>query len=421
MNELSQRLSLIKPSATLAVNAKATKLRAQGHHIINLSVGEPDFDTPEFIKKAAIAAIREGFTKYTPTDGIPELREAIVAKLENDNNLHYKKEQILVSDGLKQTLFNLAQALLNEGDEVIIPSPYWVSYPAMVKLAGATPVFVESTMANRFKMQPEHLAKAITPKTRLLILNSPSNPSGMAYSEDELKALGAVLEKHPNVLIASDDIYEYILWGMSHYVNILNACPELKDRTIVGNGVSKAYAMTGWRIGYAAGPEYIISAMKKIQSQSTTCANSIAQKAAAAALTAKHDFFYPMLEAYKTRHDLVHHALNQMDGVECLASDGTFYLFPNMTGAIKTLGVKDDLELAEYLLEKAKVAVIPGTAFGMPNFIRLSCATSEENLRKAIEQIEKSIKARALTLCQHPITIGTHCSWVADLLSTVII
>jgi len=393
MTILSERVSRIQPSATIAVNAKANALRAEGHNIINLSVGEPDFDTPEFIKEAAIKAIHDGFTKYTASEGIPELREAIINKLSNDNDLQYEMNQILVSDGLKQTLFNLTQALLNDGDEVITPTPYWVSYPAMAKLAGATPVFVESTMANRFKITPDALEKAITPKTRLFMINSPSNPSGMAYSLDELKALGAVLKKHPQIIIASDDIYEYIFWGEDRYVNILNACPELKDRTIIGNGMSKAYAMTGWRVGYAAGPADLIAAMKKVQSQSTTCANSIAQKASAVALNAGRDFFQPMLEAFKSRHDFVLDALTAMDGVECLNSDGTFYLFPDMTKVIARLGLKDDLELAEYFLEKANVAMVPGTAFGMPNFIRFSCATSEENLRKAVDQIAKAINS----------------------------
>lgn len=388
---LSKRASQVKPSATIAVNAKATELRAQGRDIINLSVGEPDFDTPEFIKEAAIAAIDAGFTKYTASDGIPELKDAIIQKFSTDNDLHYESNQIIVSDGLKQIFYNLMQALLNEGDEVIIPTPYWVSYPPMAQLAGATPVIVETTAATRFKMTAEQLKQAITPKSRLIIINSPNNPSGMAYTAEELKALGDVLEAHPQIIIGSDDIYEYILWGMDRYVNILNVCPKLKDRTLIGNGMSKAYAMTGWRIGYAAGPADLIAGMKKIQSQSTTCANSIAQKASVAALKANRDFFYPMLEAYKSRHDFMLDALNQMDGVECLASDGTFYLFPNMTGVIKRLGLDDDLALAELLLEKASVAVVPGTAFGMPNFIRFSCATNEENLRTAMAQITKTL------------------------------
>lgn len=387
--ELSKRVTQIKPSATMAVNAKATALRAQGHHIINLSVGEPDFDTPEFIKKAAFDAIRHGFTKYTASDGIPELKEAIVHKLKRDNQLLYEPDQIIVSDGLKQTFFNLAQALLNDGDEAIIPAPYWVSYPAIVSLAGGIPVIVECTVANRFKLTAEQLENAITPKTRLFFLNSPNNPSGMAYTEDELKALGEVLKKHPQIVIASDDIYEYILWSTNHYVSILNVCPELKDRTVVGNGMSKAYAMTGWRIGYAAAPKYLLNAMKKIQSQSTTCANSIAQKASAVALNTDPDFFKPMLEAYKMRSQFVFNALSQIEGIKCLTSDGTFYLFPNMKVIIDRLGLANDVALAEFLIEKAGVALVPGTAFGMPNHIRMSCATSDDNLSEALEKIKK--------------------------------
>lgn len=389
--QLSKRVTQIKPSATMAVNAKAMELRQEGRDIINLSVGEPDFDTPEFIKEAGIEAIQQGFTKYTASDGIPELKDAIIHKFKNDNQLEYTPSQIMVSDGLKQVFYNLAQALLNEGDEVIIPAPYWVSYPAMAQLTGAEPVIVNCTSENRLKLTAEQLEKAITPKTRLLILNSPNNPTGMAYTANELKALGDVLKKHPRIVIGSDDIYEYILWGMDHYVNILNVCPELKNRTVVGNGMSKAYAMTGWRIGYAAAPEDIIAGMKKVQSQSTTCSNSIAQKASAVALKGGREFFEPMLEAYKLRHDMMHKALNQIDGVDCLASDGTFYLFPNMEPVIQHLGLSDDVALAEFFLEKAGVAMVPGTAFGSPGHIRISCATNEENLKKAVEQINEAL------------------------------
>ena len=390
MNQtLSERVSQIKPSATVAINARATELRAQGHDIINLSVGEPDFDTPDFIKQAAIQAIQEGFTKYTAADGIAPLKDAIIHKLTADNQLSYESNQIIVSSGVKHALYNLIQALLNEGDEAIIPAPYWVSYPAMVRLADATPVIIEADIKQRFKITPEQLEAAITPKSRLFFLNSPSNPSGMAYTADELKALGAVLKKHPNIIIASDDIYEYILWGMDQYVSILNVCPELTDQTVVFNGVSKAYAMTGWRIGYAAGPQPIIAAMKKIQSQSTTCANSIAQKAAVAALNADKDsFFKPMLKAFKERHDLVYQALGEINRVECLESDGTFYLFPNVSQSIQHLGLENDIALAETLLDKAKVAIVPGTPFGAPGYIRLSCATSVENLTSALARMK---------------------------------
>lgn len=390
--EISQRVQHLKPSATMAVNAKATELKQQGKAIINLSVGEPDFDTPEFIKKAAITAIESGHTKYTATDGTLALREAIIYKLKNDNQLDYEPNQLLVSDGLKQVLYNLMQAILNEGDEVIIPAPYWVSYPAMVELTGAKPVIISCKPENRLKLTADELSKAITPKTKLLILNSPNNPTGMVYTEAELKALGEVLKKHPRIVISSDDIYEYIVWGKEGYKNIVNVCPELKDRTIVGNGMSKAYAMTGWRIGYAAGPASVISAMKKVQSQSTTCANSIAQQASVTALTSGRDFFIPMLEAYKARHDYVYSALTALPGVECLESDGTFYLFPNMQGVINRMGLKDDIELAERLIEDAGVATVPGTAFGAPGYIRLSIATSQENLEAAMNQIAKVIK-----------------------------
>jgi len=387
--KLAKRLEGVKPSPTLTIDGKTKALQAQGVDIINLSVGEPDFDTPQFIKEKAIEAIKTGFTKYTALDGILELKEAIIKKLAVDNQLEYEPNNISVSAGLKQSLYNTMQALLNEGDEVIIPSPYWVSYPDMTKLAGGTPVFIATTTSTRFKITADQLEKAITSKTRLLILNSPGNPSGMAYTLEELKQLGEVLRKYPEILIVSDDIYEYILWKPNTFANILNACPDLKSRTIIGNGVSKAYAMTGWRIGYIAAPEYIIKGVRKIQSQSTGCPNSIAQKAATVALDSSRDFFTPMLEAYQTRHDLVVHRLQQLEGMQCLPSDGTFYLFPDASAAIKQLELEDDIQLAEFLLEKAKVAVVPGTAFGMPNHIRISCATSEENLNKALRQISK--------------------------------
>jgi len=387
---LANRISQIKPSATMAINAKAKELTAQGKDIINLSIGEPDFDTPDFVKKAAIDAINQGFTKYTAVDGIAPLKDTIIHKLSRDNQLDYQPHEIIVSAGVKQALYNLTQAILNEGDEAIIPAPYWVSYPAMVQLAGGTPVVIKGSIDQRYKITAEQLRAAITPKTRLLFLNSPSNPSGMAYTEEELKALGNVLKKHPNIIIASDDIYEYILWSTDQFISILNVCPELKSQTIVLNGVSKAHCMTGWRIGFAAGPQTIINGMKKIQSQSTSCANSIAQKAAEAAFAAdKISFFLPMLEAYKRRHDFVFKSISQMNGVSCLESDGTFYLFPDMSQAIQRLGLSDDLALATLLLEEANVALVPGTAFGMPGNIRLSCATSDENLEKAVERIGK--------------------------------
>jgi aspartate aminotransferase len=362
----------------MAVNAKANELKSRGVEVINLSVGEPDFDTPDFIKKAGIDAINKGYTKYTATEGILPLREAIIHKLKRDNELTYTLNEVMVSCGVKQALYNMTQAILNPGDEVIIPAPYWVSYPDMVKLTGATPIIISTTAAQKYKITAAQLKASITPNTRMIFLNSPSNPSGMAYTAEELKALGAVLAQNPRVLIASDDMYEYILWGMK-YVNILNVCPELKDQTVIFNGVAKAHAMTGWRIGFAAGPAGIISAMAKIQSQSTTCACSIAQYASVVALnTAKEDFFMPMIDAYKKRHDMVLGELHKMPGVTCLPSDGTFYLFPDMTSVIQKHGLKDDIELAQFFIEKARVAMVPGTPFGQPNHIRISVATSEK-------------------------------------------
>ncbi len=394
-NALSERISQIKPSATMAVSAKANELRSQGHDVINLSVGEPDFDTPDFIKAAAIEAINSGFTKYTAADGIAELKTAIINKLKDENQLSYEPNQVIVINGVKQGIYNLAQAILNEGDEAIIPAPYWVSYPAITKLAGATPVIIETDASQRFKITAEQLANAITPKTRLVFLNSPSNPTGMAYTADELKALGEVLKKHPNITIATDDIYEYILWGMDEFVSLLNVCPELKDQTIVFNGVSKSHAMTGWRIGYAAGPQAIIAAMKKVSSQSTSSPCSISQKAAVAALNArKNDFFMPMLAAFKERHDMVYAALNAMDDVSCLASDGTFYILINVEKVIKRLNVADDIALAEYILDESKVAMVPGTPFGAPGHMRISCATSDTALQTAIERLSKIFNAQ---------------------------
>lgn len=392
MTSISDRVNQIKPSATMAVNAKALELRRAGKDIINLSVGEPDFDTPDFIKQAAINAIQQGFTKYTPADGTLELKQAIIHKLKSDNQLHYEEDEIIVCSGVKHCLYNLNQAILNNGDEVIIPAPYWVSYPDMALLAGGIPVIIPTGVEQRFKITADQLAAAITPKTRALMLNSPNNPSGMAYTASELHALANVLLEHPNIVIASDDIYEYILWGMDHFVNILNVCPELKNRTLIMNGVSKAHAMTGWRIGYAAGPKHIIAAMKTVQSQSTSGPSSISQKAAVTALTANRDtYFPPMLTAYKRRHDFVQRALNELPGTQCLAADGTFYLLPNFSSLITDLGLKNDIELAEFFLEKAGIALVPGTPFGIPNHIRFSCATSDENLTKAMQRCKEAL------------------------------
>jgi len=387
---LSDRVNRIKPSPTLAVTNRAAELRAEGKDIIGLGAGEPDFDTPEHIKEAAIQAIHDGKTKYTAVDGTPTLKIAIINKFERDNGLSYEAKQILVSSGGKQSFFNMSLALLNHGDEVIIPAPYWVSYPDMVQIAGAKPVIIEAGLEQRFKITAEQLEASITPKTRLLVLNSPSNPSGMAYTLAELQALAKVLLKHPQILIATDDMYEHILWTEAPFCNILNACPELYDRTIVLNGVSKAYSMTGWRIGYAAGPQWLIQAMKKIQSQSTSNPASISQAAAEAALNGPMDKVNEMLKAFKERHDFVVQAINNMPNVSCQPGDGTFYVFANVQNAINKLeGINNDVELAEFLLADAGVALVPGSAFGSPGYARISFATGLDTLKEALKRIEK--------------------------------
>lgn len=386
--KISSKLSQVKPSPTMAVTALAAELRAQGRDVIGLGAGEPDFDTPDHIKNAAIEAINNGQTKYTAVDGIAELKNAIVGKFKNDNNIEYDTSQILVSCGGKQSFYNLAQAILDDGDEVVIPAPYWVSYPDIVLLAGGTPVFVETTQDQSFKMQPEQLDAALTDNSRLVVLNSPSNPSGKSYTMAEMKALGEVLEQYPDAIVATDDMYEHIVWSDEGFSNILNACPELHDRTIVMNGVSKAYAMTGWRIGYAGGPEPIIAAMRKIQSQSTSNPTSISQWASTAALTGGNDCIAPMLAAFKERHDFVVNSLNQMKGVSCIKSDGTFYVFPNVQAAIDANpNTNNDVEFSSWVLDKAGVAIVPGSAFGTEGHVRLSFATSMENLEKAMERM----------------------------------
>ena len=392
--KLSQRVQSIKPSPTLAITARAAELRTEGKDVIGLGAGEPDFDTPEHIKQAAITAIHNGDTKYTAVDGTVALKQAVIDKLSRDNQLDYQLNQILVSVGGKQSFFNLSQALLDKGDEVIIPAPYWVSYPDMVLLAEGLPVIIEAGQEQRFKITPQQLEAAITIKTRLFVINSPSNPSGMAYNESELVALGNVLRQHPHVLIATDDMYEHILWADMGFHNIVTACPDLYDRTIVLNGVSKAYSMTGWRIGYAAGPAPLISAMKKIQSQSTSNAASISQAAAVEALNGEQQCIQVMLVAFKKRHDIVVEKLNSISGIQSLKSDGTFYVFPNISNVIKGMpGINDDLEFAEALLVDKGVAVVPGTAFGLKNHIRLSIATSEENLNVALQRIAEFINS----------------------------
>ena len=389
---LSDRVQRIKPSPTLAITSKAAELRAQGKDIIGLGAGEPDFDTPDHIKQAAIEAINAGKTKYTPVDGTPGLKKAVIDKFKRENGLDYEAGQILVSSGGKQSFFNMALALLNDGDEAIIPAPYWVSYPDMVKVAGGVPVILETDLDSRFKITPQQLEQAITPKPRLFVINSPSNPSGMAYSKEELAALGEVLKKHPDIVIATDDMYEHILWTGQPFVNIVNACPELYDRTVVMNGVSKAYSMTGWRIGYAGGPQKLIAAMKKVQSQSTSNPASISQAAAEAALSGDQQCVKDMVKAFKERHDYVVDALNKLPGVTCAPGDGTFYAFPDFSGAIADMdGVESCTDLAAQLLETAEVALVPGSAFGAPGCLRLSFAVGMDTLVEAISRIEKAL------------------------------
>jgi aspartate aminotransferase len=389
---LSNRVNNIKPSPTLAVTNRAAELRAAGQNIIGLGAGEPDFDTPEHIKAAAISAINNGMTKYTAVDGTPALKKAIIEKFSKDNGLSYEPNQILVSSGGKQSFFNLSLALINEGDEVVIPAPYWVSYPDMVLVSDGVPVIVPTTQEQRFKMTAEQLKAALTDKTRLVVINSPSNPTGVAYTLEELKALADVLKAYPDVLIATDDMYEHIRFNDQPFVNILNAAPELYDRTIVLNGVSKAYSMTGWRIGYAAGPAKLIGAMKKVQSQSTSNPCSIAQEAARAALEGDQGCVAEMVVAFKERHEFVVSELNKIDGVECIPADGTFYAFPSFQGVIDARSdISNDIELAEYLLQEAGVALVPGSAFGAPGNMRLSFATSKDVLADAIERIAKAL------------------------------
>jgi len=390
--KLSERVQRIKPSPTLSVTARAAELRAAGQDIIGLGAGEPDFDTPDHIKDAAKKALDDGFTKYTAVDGIPSLKQAIIDKLQRDNGLEYGPKQVIVSCGGKQCFYNLAQALLDPGDEVIIPAPYWVSYPDMVLLADAKPVIIEAGIVQGFKITSGQLEAAITDKTRLFVLNSPSNPTGVCYSRDELAALGEVLRRQPHVMVTTDDIYEHIVWGDAPFSNILMVCPDLYERTIVLNGVSKAYSMTGWRIGYAAGPAPLVQAMKKIQSQSTSNPTSIAQVAAQTALEGDQSFVGEMVGVFKERHDFVLEELKRLKGVECLAAQGAFYLFPSMQKAIDGLdGIEDDVALAEHLLQAAGVALVPGSAFGAPGYMRLSFATSMENLRTALGRLEEAL------------------------------
>jgi aspartate aminotransferase len=375
----------------MAVTAMAAELRAKGHDVIDLGAGEPDFDTPEHIKAAGIAAIRGGQTKYTAVEGTAALKNAVIEKFRRENHLTYAPDQIIVSCGAKQTCYNVCGAVLNPGDEAIVPAPYWVSYPDMIKLADAEPVIVPAMLEDGFKISPALLAATITPKTRLVFLNSPSNPTGAAYTRAELQALGAVLEKHPAIVIAADDMYEHIYWAKEPFVSFAEVCPALYERTVTINGVSKAYAMTGWRIGYAGGPKSIIGAMKKIQSQSTSNPSSISQAASIAALSGDQTCVREMTRAFRERHDYVVTALNAIPGFKCLPSSGTFYAFPSVSEALRAKGLKDDLALSELLLNSGEVAVVPGSAFGAPGYLRLSFACSLEVLKEAIRRITRVI------------------------------
>jgi len=384
---LSNRVQKIKPSATLAVSDKAKQLKAQGVQIVSMGSGEPDFDTPVNIQKAATQAIGAGETRYTAVDGTPQLKKAICEKFKRENGLDYSDNEVMVSSGGKQVFYNLCQAILSKGDEVIIPAPYWVSYPDIAILADATPVFIEAGLDQEFKITAEQLESCINTNTKLFVLNSPSNPTGAVYTKSEIESLGAVLERHPQVNVISDDIYEHIRWEEDEFINIAMACPMLKDRTIILNGVSKAYAMTGWRIGYAAGPEDIIKAMKKIQGQSTSNPSSISQAAALEAISGDQSFINMMVEAFERRHNFLVDSLNAIDGIECPQSRGAFYSFPRVQGLIDRLELKDDVEFSTYCLDKISLALVPGSAFGAPGYVRLSFATSMDNLKLAIDRL----------------------------------
>jgi aspartate aminotransferase len=396
MSIISNNLNKIKPSPTIAVTQKARELKAAGKDVIGLGAGEPDFDTPDNIKEAAIKAIRDGDTKYTAVDGTPALKKAIIDKFKRENNLDYDLDQITVGAGGKHVIYNAMMATLNEGDEVIIPAPYWVSYPDMVLLAGGTPIILECDEKQGFKLSASELDKAISPKTKWIILNSPSNPTGACYSESDINELSKVLIKHPHVYILSDDIYEHVVYEGFKFFTVAQI-KELKNRVLTMNGVSKAYSMTGWRIGYAAGPKEIIKAIAKIQSQSTTNPSSISQAAAVEALNGQQDFIKERAKSFQDRRDFVVKALNQINGIECLNPDGAFYVFPSCKGLI---GKKDpngnvlnnDSDFVKSLLENSGVAVVQGSAFGLEGFFRISYATSMENLIKALEKIANFCK-----------------------------
>ncbi len=397
MSIISDSLKKIKPSPTIAVTQKARELKAAGKDVIGLGAGEPDFDTPENIKQAAIKAINDGDTKYTAVDGTPDLKKAIVEKFKKENNLDYTADQITVGAGGKHVIYNAMMATLNEGDEVIVPAPYWVSYPDIVLLAGGKPVVMECDEKQSFKINPSDLEKFITPKTKWIILNSPSNPTGACYSEKDIREIAKVLEKHPHVYILSDDIYEHVTYEGFKFFTIAQI-EGLKERVLTMNGVSKAYSMTGWRIGYAAGPKEIIKAIAKIQSQSTTNPSSISQAASVEALSGTQDFIKIRAHSFQERRDFVVKALNDIDGIECLNPDGAFYVFPSCKGLMgkkDTNGkeIKSDTDFVQSLLENSGIAVVQGSAFGLEGFFRISYATSMDNLKKALEKISSFCKS----------------------------
>jgi aspartate aminotransferase len=386
---VSRRAQRVKPSPTLAVTARAARMKAQGKDVIGLGAGEPDFDTPAHVAQAGIDAIRGGFTRYTNADGVDELKDAIIAKFARDNGIRYERAQVLISSGAKQTLYNLCMAVLDPGDEAIIPAPYWVSYPDMVLLADGLPVMPFAGASQGYKVTPRQLAAAVTPKTRLLLLNSPCNPTGAAYTKAELRALGEVLLQHPRIIVGTDDMYEKIYWAAEPFSSLLSVVPELYGRTITINGCSKAYAMTGWRLGYCGGPREIITAMATIQGQSTSNASSISQKAAIVALNGDQECVAQMNAAFKARHDFIVAGLNGLPGVSCLPGAGTFYAFADVSKAMAAHGCRDDNEFAELLLSEGGVAVVPGSGFGAPGHMRLSFACSMQTLEQALERMRK--------------------------------
>jgi len=389
----AQRVAQVKPSATIAMSMKAAQLKSEGRDIISLSMGEPDFDTPDHVQQAAIEAIRDGQTRYTAVDGTPALKDAVIEKFRRDNELAFTPDQILVSSGAKQSLYNLMQALLDPGDEVLIPAPYWVSYPDMARLAGAEPVILQTSLADGFRITPQQLRGAINDGTRLLILNSPGNPTGRAYRRAELEALGEVLEMHPRIIVVADDIYEHIWWADEPFSTPAQVCPTIAERVVTVNGVSKAYAMTGWRIGYAAGDAELIRQMRKIQGQSTSNPCSISQAAAEVALSDSQLCVERMCSAFRQRHDWLIPALNDLPGIECSPGEGAFYAFADCTGAIESLGLEDDQAFCEHLLQHAGVALVPGSAFGAPGHARISFACGLKTLKQAVSRIQATLAA----------------------------